>query len=201
MMINTIVFDFGRVISAQKPDSLFLSYEKDLGLEPGSINSLMFDSPRWQQALIGQIDMDTYWQTIGPSLNLHSHQAIRNFQKKYYHDEKINTGTLQLIQKLHKNYKLAILSNHPSGLQQWLADWQIDSFFDEIICSADQGMTKPDTKIFDLLLNKLKISPEQTVFIDDTPEHVLASLDIGIHGILFSTADQLAQDLKKLHCM
>ena len=52
-MIKAVIFDFGRVISAQKPPSLFLRYEVDLGLAPHTINAIMFDSPAWQDALLG----------------------------------------------------------------------------------------------------------------------------------------------------
>ena len=42
--IEAIIFDFGRVISVQKPMSLFLGYEEELGLEPSTINPIMFGS-------------------------------------------------------------------------------------------------------------------------------------------------------------
>ena len=59
-MIKAIIFDFGRVISAQKPPSLFANYEQDLGLEPGTINTIMFDSQAWQEALIGRKTEDEF---------------------------------------------------------------------------------------------------------------------------------------------
>jgi hypothetical protein len=53
-MIRAIIFDFGRVISAQKPPSLFRRYEKELGLAPGTLNPIMFRSQVWQEALLGR---------------------------------------------------------------------------------------------------------------------------------------------------
>jgi len=199
-VITALVFDFGRVISLQKPDSLFKTYEKDLGLEPHCINAIMFDSTHWQRALRGEIDMSTYWQAIGPSLNLDSPEAVKRFQDRYYQDEKINADVIKLIQELYTTHNLAILSNHPQGLQQWLVNWQIEGFFDVIICSADEGVVKPDTRIFELLFTRLKASPEQAVFIDDTAEHVIASQALGMHGILFTTTDELKKELRSLGC-
>lgn len=200
-MITSLVFDFGRVISAQKPDSLFQTYEKDLCLRPQSINTIMFDSPYWHSALTGEIDMFTYWQKIGPLLNLHSNQALKRFQERYYADEKINNCVVQIIQNLSKNYKLAVLSNHPHGLHDWLADWQIDRFFKVIVCSADVGLVKPDARIFELLLQRLKEFPEHVAFIDDTNEHVATAQALGMHGILFTTADDLKEELMGLGCL
>jgi hypothetical protein len=48
-MIKAVIFDFGQVISAQKPMSLFRGYEEELGIEPGTINPIMFGSPAWEE--------------------------------------------------------------------------------------------------------------------------------------------------------
>ena len=69
-MIKAVIFDFGRVISAQKPQSLFRRYEVDLGLEPDTINAIMFDSPAWQDALLGRQTETQFWDAIGPELGL-----------------------------------------------------------------------------------------------------------------------------------
>jgi FMN phosphatase YigB (HAD superfamily) len=44
----------------------------------------------------------------------------------------------------------------------------------------------------------LKVEPEQAVFIDDTDEHVAASIKLGLHGILFTTAEALERELAGL---
>ncbi len=75
-MIKALLFDFGRVISAQKPKSLFETYESALNLLPGTINTIMFESPFWEKALVGEIDMAAYWQAIGPQLNLDDPSAL-----------------------------------------------------------------------------------------------------------------------------
>ena len=89
-MIKAVIFDFGRVISAQKPPSLFRSYEADLGLEPGTINPLMFTSKAWQDALVGNKTVEEFWQEIGPVLNLNTPAGIDAFRYRYHSDEAIN---------------------------------------------------------------------------------------------------------------
>lgn len=194
-MIKACIFDFGRVISAQKDIGLFHSYENDLGLEPNTINNIMFDSPCWQAALVGKISMDQYWQAVGPELNLYSAEDINAFQQRYYDDERVNEGVFDLLTTLQSRYRLAILSNHPVGLQNWLADWQLAEFFEEIVCSGEVGLVKPDLRIYQLLLERLQLDPQETVFIDDTPEHVEAARTLGIHGIIFTDAPTLRQKL------
>ena len=110
-MIKAIIFDFGRVISAQKPPSLFRRYEKDLGLARGTLNPTMFGSLAWRNALIGRNTLEEYWHTIGPELGLDTAEEIDAFRSRYRADEAINEGVLNLIHQLHGHYKLAVLSN------------------------------------------------------------------------------------------
>ena len=143
-MIKAFVFDFGRVITAQKPPSLFRAYEQELGLEPGTINSIMFDSQAWQDALLGRKTEKEFWFSIGPELGLDTGEEIKRFCRRYQADEMINEAVLDLIRKLHGRYKLAILSNSPPGLTRWLADWEMLDLFDVVFCSGDEGLIKTE---------------------------------------------------------
>ena len=129
-MIKAVIFDFGRVISAQKPASLFRSYEEDLELAPGVLNRVMFGSDAWQETLVGRKTADDYWREIAPTLGLHTTEEIDAFRRRYHADEAINTGVVELIRRLRGRYKLAVLSNSPPGLARWLADWEILDLFD-----------------------------------------------------------------------
>lgn len=194
-MTKAIIFDFGRVISAPKPSSLFRNYEDELGLEPGTINSIMFDSQAWQDALVGRKTVEEFWHEIGPELGLNSVKEVDAFRHRYRADEEINEGVLDLISRLHGNYKLAVLSNAPPGLAHWLADWKLLNFFEVVFCSGDEGIAKPDPTAFELTLERLRLKPDEVVFIDDTLEHVEASRKMGLHGILFTTAEELEKEL------
>jgi epoxide hydrolase-like predicted phosphatase len=197
-MIKAIIFDFGRVISAQKPMALFRSHEEDLGLSPGTLNRTMFGSPAWQEVLTGRKTADDYWHEIGPALGLHTPNEIHAFRRRYHADEAVNAGVLDLIHRLHGHYKLAVLSNSPPGLAQWLADWEILDLFDVVVCSGDEGVVKPDPAIFELTLKRLDVVPEEAVFVDDYPGHVEAAQALGLHGIHFTTPEALAVELDEL---
>jgi epoxide hydrolase-like predicted phosphatase len=197
-MIKAIIFDFGRVISAQKPMSLFRRYEEDLGLAPGSINPIMFGSAAWQDTLLGRKTAEEFWHAIAPQLNLHTPEEIDAFRRRYHADEAINAGVLALIRRLHGRYKLAVLSNSPPGLAQWLTGWGIRDQFDVVFCSGDEGVVKPDPAAFQITLERLGATPREAVFIDDTPGHVEAAWALGLHGIVFTSAEALADELDAL---
>lgn len=197
-MIRAIIIDFGRVISAQKPPSLFRRYEEDLGLPPDTINTIMFDSQAWQDALLGRKTTEEFWHTIGPELGLNSSDAINAFHRRYHSDEAINPGVVDLLRQLHGRFKMAILSNSPPGLDQWLVDWEIHDLFESIFCSGDEGLAKPDPAAFQMILQRLDVKPEEAIFIDDTIDHVLVAQRLGLGGILFSTAEELPRQLEDI---
>jgi epoxide hydrolase-like predicted phosphatase len=194
-MIKAIIFDFGRVISAQKPLSLFHRYEVDLGLAPDTINAIMFDSPAWQDALLGRKTEGEFWDAIGPELGLYSRGDIDSFRRRYRHDEALNRDVVELIHRLHAHHKTALLSNAPPGLGEWLEDWNILDLFDIVYCSGDEGRAKPDPAVFQAVLTRLGVAPAEAVFIDDTLSHVLAAETLGLRGVFFTTAEALAEQL------
>jgi putative hydrolase of the HAD superfamily len=197
-MIKAIIFDFGRVISAQKPASLFRRYEEELDLLPGTLNSIMFGSLDWEEVLLGRKTTEEFWYAIGPKLGLSTAEQIDAFRSRYRADEAINEGVLSLIRELHGHYKLAVLSNSPPGLAQWLDDWQMLEFFEVLFCSGEEGVVKPEPAAFNITLERLGVEPNEAVFIDDTLEHVKAAQKLGLHAIHFTTAEALEDELSKL---
>ena len=158
----------------------------------------MFDSEAWQDALVGRKTVEEFWHEIGPELGLNSVDEVDAVRHRYRADEEINQGVLDLIHRLHGNYKLAVLSNSPPGLSKWLADWNMLNFFKVVFCSGDEGMAKPDPEAFELTLERLGLKPNEAVFIDDTREHVEAARKLGLQGILFTTAEKLEEELDLL---
>ena len=197
-MIKAVIFDFGRVISAQKPMSLFRGYEQELGLAPGTLNRVMFGNEGWEQVLVGRKALDDYWLQIGPELGLNTPEQIQSFRQRYFADESINEGVLELIQRLQGKYKLAILSNAPPRLDQWLAEWEILDLFDVVVCSGNEGVAKPDPAIFELVLARLGVAAGESIFVDDSPGHVAAARALGLEAIHFTTAEALASQLDAL---
>jgi putative hydrolase of the HAD superfamily len=200
MTIKAVIFDFGRVISAQKPLSLFQGYEEELGIAPGTLNPIMFGSPAWEDALVGRKTSEEFWRAIGPQLNLHTPEEIDAFRQRYRADETLNEGVAELIRQLHTEgrYKLAVLSNSPPSLAHWLDEWGLLALFDVVFCSGDEGVRKPDLAAFEITLERLGVKPEEAVFIDDTVRHVQTARNLGLHAILFTTAQALVDDLGKL---
>jgi putative hydrolase of the HAD superfamily len=194
-VIEAVIFDFGRVISAQKPEDLFRAYERELGIEPGTINPIMFDSEVWHETLLGNRTLDQYWAEIGPRLQLFDAEAVAAFRARYEGDEAVNPGVRNLIRGLRGRHRLAVLSNSPHGLHSWLDRWEMLDWFDLVFCSAEEGLIKPHPDAYRRALDRLRVAPRAAVFVDDAEENVTAARALGIHGVLFTDSEHLEKEL------
>jgi len=91
-----------------------------------------------------------------------------------------------------------------------LTNWSAETFpsqrtrfdflaeFDGIVVSGEEGVIKPDEKIFRILLDRYSIDPHTAVFIDDNPANARAAAALGIHGIHFQSPELLRRELEML---
>jgi 2-haloacid dehalogenase len=88
-----------------------------------------------------------------------------------------------------------------------LSNWSAETFrltrgrfpflkwFDGLVVSGEEGVTKPDRRIFELLIERFGLDPAATVFVDDSAANVDAARDLGIDAIRFHDAGALRRDL------
>jgi FMN phosphatase YigB (HAD superfamily) len=102
----------------------------------------------------------------------------------------IFNGSLKLIEFCKKNQiKIGIISNtgfnSPKVYKNWLINEKI--FYDEIVLSNELGIAKPDKKIFYYTLDKLGISPGNSIHFGDNPvADIMGANSIGISSVLIS---------------
>jgi len=74
----------------------------------------------------------------------------------------------------------------------------LGELFDGIVVSGDEGVAKPDPRLFAILNNRYGLDPATTVFIDDSPTNVAAATTLGYQAHLFTSASDLAVWLREL---
>jgi putative hydrolase of the HAD superfamily len=67
--------------------------------------------------------------------------------------------------------------------------------FDALVWSFQHQMAKPDPAIYHLVLEKLNVRPEDSLFLDDKLVNIEAAQALGMHAIQFSTIARLRADL------
>ncbi len=70
--------------------------------------------------------------------------------------------------------------------------------FQEFVVSGEEGVVKPDRRIYDILVARVGRPAERLVFIDDRPENVDGARAAGLSALPFTDAAALRRDLAAL---
>ena len=81
--------------------------------------------------------------------------------------EELYPDTMECLRILKKKYKLGIIANQIPGVEKRLDGMGIRRYFDVIVSSAEEGVAKPDPRIFNIALTRADCAPEQAVMIGD----------------------------------
>ena len=124
----------------------------------------------------------------------HAQLSEEEFHEHYTHKD-----VIEIIKKLKlQQISLAVLSNTIQEHALYLTQKGIYDEFDELIFSYQINMRKPDSQIYLVALQRIESEPSETFYVDDIQENVDAAIKLGMHGILFTSADQLEKELKSL---
>jgi epoxide hydrolase-like predicted phosphatase len=195
--ITTIFFDVGGVMVVDYVDHKVLDLAEKYDKDP----DLMLHLRKKYRVLadMGQISDKEFWQKVLETVNV---TAVEDDWKFESYEEKIEGGIEIAEQLKQQGYRIAVLSNDSKQSSDYRRQkYNFDSLFDDAIFSYQYGIIKPEPKLFEIALKKLKVAPDQSVFIDDRLENITASERIGIHSILFKNSKQLIGELGRLGVM
>jgi len=105
----------------------------------------------------------------------------------------------RLLEKLKSRYRLFLLSNTNIIHLQYYSGYLMDKYgtngyhhlFDGTYFSFELGMRKPDTDIFEHVVNNEKLVPGETLFIDDLPENIHTAEKLGLRVYLLREPETL----------
>ncbi|MFH1315979.1 MAG: HAD family hydrolase [Candidatus Woesearchaeota archaeon] len=94
--------------------------------------------------------------------------------------------TIQVLEDLKKDYKLALISNTDSfSVPQVIEKFGIEKLFDYVYLSCKEGKLKTETESFQKILKKLKVDSKDAVMIGDSIESDIKGAELaGIRAIL-----------------
>jgi epoxide hydrolase-like predicted phosphatase len=197
-MIKAIIFDFGNVICTFD-NNIFLkkiSHFSDKSLE--ELDKIIYQNsglPKKYES--GIISSDDFFSEISKLCNLS--MSREDFIEAYTNIFFPIPETFDLIKKLSKNYKLALLSNTSEwDFKYGIKKFDVIGLFDTISLSFEIGEMKPGEKIYKDALEKLKFEPSECVYMDDIEKYVDVAKGLGINGIYYTSPENLTEELKNL---
>ena len=95
---------------------------------------------------------------------------------------------LDLLEKLSNDYRLFLLSNTNvlhiqvanAYLKKTYGTASMNGFFEKAYYSYEIGMRKPHKETFEWVLNNAGIQAEETLFIEDTAQHIVGAKASGL---------------------
>lgn len=179
-MIKTLLFDFGDIFI--NLDKAATEKElKKLGFENFSSEMLV-----WNQLYEkGEISTENFIDNYQKAFENMSHEQLIKAWNAILLDFPVKR--LEFLKQLQreKKYKLLLLSNTNELHIKWIEEnvahyFEFKNCFDGFYLSHEIGMRKPDSEVYEFILQKHRLQPEQVLFIDDTKENTDAANKLGI---------------------
>jgi epoxide hydrolase-like predicted phosphatase len=186
-MYKAVIFDFFDVIHGDP----FKRWLKTNGLE----RSGDFEASS-QLVDLGHISEDEFHERLSRL----SGTSLAGVKEIFDDRSVIDKDMVRLVKELRGHYKIGLLSNASSEyLRALLAHHELAELFDEIAVSSEVGFIKPGPEIFQHILQKLAVKPEETLFIDDNPHNAEAAAALGFGAITFTDYRSLRKELLTLN--
>lgn len=185
--IRNLIFDFGGVLINLDRQRCVSSFRK-MGLE----NVEEFISPYTQQDIFKHLEEGSITASefrdkvreIAGDLTL-SDRKIDKAWNSFLLD--IPPYKLEALLKLREKYMVYLLSNTNEIHWQWACQhafphkrFRVEDYFEQIFLSYEMHQVKPGTGIFETVIETTGINPQETLFIDDSPDNCQAAASLNI---------------------
>jgi YjjG family noncanonical pyrimidine nucleotidase len=120
------------------------------------------------------------------------------YRDAYRQRRRAVTGAAALMAAVKRHARIGIVSNNVLDEQEEkLRFCGLDQFVDELVVSGEVGVSKPDPEIFRVALDRLGVTPEQTVMVGDSwAADVEGARAAGIRSVWFNPSGVAAPDGK-----
>ncbi|NTU77175.1 MAG: HAD family phosphatase [Alphaproteobacteria bacterium] len=197
--LRTVVFDLGNVLIEWNPRYLYrkLFNGDDAAMEKFLAEVCTF---AWHEPHDAGVDFAV---NAAPLIEKHPAQAdlIRAWGERFH---EMIPGSMEevvvLLGELKKRgvplYALSNWSHEffpPARKRFAFLDW-----FDGIVVSGEEKVAKPDPRLFQILMERYGVVPQEALFIDDTPANIRTAQGLGFRGHLYASPPALRKDLQSL---
>lgn len=193
--IRNVIFDLGNVL---------------LKFNPGEYLESLFDQPELVQRLHRAVFSSPEWCMLDRGV-ITQEQAVNRLIKQYpdlaaeitvtfadwFSILKPISSNVEVVRSLKKSgYRLYVLSNfHKAAFEYVYEKYEWFSLFDGLVISYQHQTLKPEPAIYQILLARYTLIPEECVFIDDSLANLAAASEFGIKGVHYQSPDQLRLEL------
>jgi putative hydrolase of the HAD superfamily len=190
--IKAVLFDYGNVLCLPQVADDMKSMANCLGADVARVESLYWKSRDPYD--LGEVDSHSYWSAIARELKIEAttSQLLELIELDNLSWTRPNHAVAQWAAKLTEHgIKIAILSNMPLSIREYMRGVEWLPAFDHYTFSCDVNAIKPDLAIYHHCLDGVSHAPEDSLFIDDREINTSAAATLGINTFVFTGTDSL----------
>lgn len=178
--MKAIIFDFGGIIALQK--GLFY-----IPIFP--------DVEMWHKAESGEIPEEEFWK----KLEEYYHKSTDEVLQMLFDEKELNAPLMEFLKSKKDRMKFAFINNGLDKLMaRFVKEWNLGSFFEVMINSAKERLSKPDPKIFSLACERLSLPSSDCVYVGRKEHYVETAQDLGMKGFVYKDFEDFRNQIKQL---
>lgn len=196
-MIKNIIFDLGNVLISFLPSEYLRKKNYPENIRTTILRDI-FHSEEWIKLDNGDITTNEAIDSIAMKSSLTKEEIalVFNFRLDIMFPLDNNVRLLPALKK--QGFSVYYLSNfHLDTFEQVKSDYYFFRYFDAGIISAEVKLSKPDTRIYNLLLDSFSLKPGECFFIDDTEDNVTAAKSVGMKGFATFGSENISAAVEK----
>ncbi len=203
MAIEAVIFDFGGVLTSS-PFEAFARFETERGLPIDIIrrtNAANHLENAWAKFERAEVDIDTFDELFAEeSRALGAEVRGRDVLPLLQGD--LRPEMVEALKRIKAQFKTGCITNNlpanaigsMTGRSLYVAEVMV--LFDHVIESAKIGLRKPDPRIYQMMVETLKVDPKTCVYLDDLGVNLKPAREIGMTTIKVASGAQAIRDLE-----
>jgi len=200
-MIKNIIFDLGNVLIKFKPNEFLLRFTTDKEYIEQFVSKIT-RSKTWLELDRGTISLEN-----ARNIFLSKYPLEREFIEQFF-DQWMDMLTpieenIEILEELKElGYRTYILSNYIKEAFNFVrSKYNFFSLFDGQVISGFENIIKPEKAIYELLLSRYNLLPEESLFIDDVLFFLKPAKKRGMKTIWNQPETDLREELRKINIL
>lgn len=193
-----MLFDFGGVISSG-PFESFARYERERGLPENFIRQLNANRHHknaWARFERGEVDLDGFCDLFEAEARAAGGEIDAREVLARLGGE-IRPEMVEAVRRCRERLATGLLTN-VFRFDEGGAIAKTLSLFDVVVASSEVGVRKPEPRFYEIACERLRISPDEAVFLDDLGVNLKPARAMGMTTIKVADPDEALEELESV---
>ena len=184
-MLKNIIFDFGNVIMNYNPDEILNHYELSQA-DHDLLRKTICESKEWSEIDAGKITEKEATEIFIDRVPDQLKSKVKQIMATWPENVDFYEPVFNYMEKLRQDgYKIYGLSNTGMQFANFVKNSEMGNYFDGYVFSAQEKLMKPDRRIYEKLIARYILKPEESLFIDDLKANTDAAKKLGMQAFTF----------------